>query len=129
MLILLPNHITSQTKMMIAMIPHQGRRQDETLGPLGVAMPVGAAGPRPGFGVAHLRVIPGYSPECVEKLFGKSDWVSNRDSEGRQEGVNLAAKDPRLRSLQLFSQQFRRVHSRNFALEAAPRDLAARTSG
>ena len=27
----------------------------------------------------------GYSPECVEKLFGKSDWLPNRSSEDLQE--------------------------------------------
>ncbi len=28
-----------------------------------------------------------YSPECMEKLFGKAKRTPNRDSEGRQEGT------------------------------------------
>ena len=33
------------------------------------------------------RVLPYYSPKCVEKLFGKSEWVPNRVPEGHQEGT------------------------------------------
>ena len=57
--------------MMIAMFPHQVRGQDGTLEPLRVPMLVGAAGPHRGFGVAHLRVILGYSPECEEGAFSE----------------------------------------------------------
>ena len=61
-----------------------------------------------------------YSPECVEKLFGKAVLVPNRTFEDLQEGWRSSdrplsgGKDPRLGSLQLFSKQFRKGNSPKF---------------
>src|SRR5829696_1354386 len=54
----------------------------------------------------------GVSRQSLERLFGKSEWVPNRDSEGRQERTKEARsaascrQNARARRLQLFSKQF-----------------------
>ena len=64
----------------------------------------------PGLGCSGIR------EDSLQKLFGKSDWVPNRDSEGRQEetkDARLAAfrrQSPTLEQLQLFSKQFIQHH-------------------
>src|SRR5215207_11114215 len=62
-----------------------------------------------------------YSPECVEKLFGNSQWVPNRGYESGQEGSkeSRSAASWRHRSAletpsELFSKQFRKVNSPKF---------------
>src|SRR5215207_10821680 len=64
-----------------------------------------------------------YSPECVEKLFGNSQWVPNRGYESGQEGSkeSRSAASWRHRSAletpsELFSKQFRKMNSRKFAV-------------
>jgi hypothetical protein len=74
--------------------------------------------------VAHHSncVFSPYSPNLVEKLFGNSEWVPNGAPKAAKMGrrspdrPTAPAKEVRSRRLQLFSKQFQKVNSANFAL-------------
>src|SRR5215218_3483525 len=66
-----------------------------------------------------LLTLTKWTKSSLEKLFGKSDWVPNRGPKRVHRGLDRplpTGKDLRLRNLQRFSKQFRKVNSPKFAL-------------
>src|SRR5215211_2037482 len=104
------------------------------LDPSGFVRGVGVASRDQPLG-AGRGFLPPYSPECVEKLFGNSEWVPNGAPKAAKRGRRspdrppLAAKEALSRRLQLFSKQFRRdcpkslVGARDVALWTAAKAL------